>query len=102
MDEPLLGEWYVILLPMTFIMLYPYVIRPIEMTADITANCQIGTGALLADALPVLHAENMTAQGATALPTSLAPCAKDAVQAVRTWTKEYVCSTSLEYFGACS
>ena len=45
-EQPLLGEWYVSLLPMTFIMLYPYVQRPSEIVAERTASCQTGTGAL--------------------------------------------------------
>ena len=91
MEEPRLGEWYVILLPITttgqqlamlshsgglnspFMMLYPYVISPREMVAETTAICQRGTSAFSLAGKPDDQHAYMTAQGPTALPTSLAP-----------------------------
>jgi hypothetical protein len=121
-DEPRLGEWYVSLLPITaavvshhhpvvqkhfqgkedspFMMLYPYVINPIQITAAVTPSCHMGTSALEALGRPVDHAEYIPAHTPTAFPTSFAPCANDAVHAVITCTYEYRCSTSLAYLGA--
>jgi hypothetical protein len=56
--------------------------KPIQMVKAVTAICQRGTGALAAVAVEVDQAEYMAAQTPTALPTSFAPWAKDAVQAV--------------------
>lgn len=46
--------------------------------------------------------DNVPAHGPTEFPISLAPCAKEAVHAVRICTKEYVCSVSFGYLTACS
>lgn len=62
--------------------------KPMQMAAAVTPSCQRGTSALEALGLPVDQAAYMPAQTPTALPTSLAPCAKEAVQAVMTWTYE--------------
>jgi hypothetical protein len=70
------------------------------MVKAVTAICHRGTSAFAAAAVPVDHAEYMAAQTPTALPTSLAPCANEAVQAVMICTKEYRYSTSFWYLVA--
>lgn len=62
--------------------------KPMQMVSATMASCHMGTGALDCCASPVDQAPYMPAQTPTALPTSLAPWAKEAVQAVMTWTKE--------------
>lgn len=73
-----------------------------QMVKAVTAICQRGTSALAAVAVEVDQAAYMAAQTPTALPTSLAPWANEAVQAVMIWTNEYRYSTSLGYFVACA
>lgn len=40
---------------MTFMMLYPYVIRPTEMVALSTASCHTGTAVFFSEALPYIQ-----------------------------------------------
>lgn len=62
--------------------------KPMQMVSATTAICHKGTASLDFAVVPVLHAAYMPAQTPTALPTSLAPWAKDAVHAVMICTNE--------------